>query len=45
MLRGGEYAFDEVKKKLEITERDPIALLKKLGKWLQDIGYARIKIE
>lgn len=45
VLRGGEYAFAEVKRRLGITERDPITLVKKLGKWLQDMGYARIEIE
>jgi hypothetical protein len=44
-LRGGEYAFAELKKRLKITEKDPIALVKLLGNWLQDMGYARIEIE
>jgi hypothetical protein len=44
-LRGGEYAFAELKKRLNITEKDPIALVKLLGNWLEDMGYARIEIE
>lgn len=45
VLRGGEYAFAEVKRRLGITERDPIALVRRLGGWLQDMGYARIEVE
>jgi hypothetical protein len=45
VLRGGEYAFAEVKSRLRITEKDPIALVKLVGDWLQDMGYARIKVE
>jgi hypothetical protein len=44
-LRGGEYAFAELKKRLNITEKDPIALVKLIGNWLEDMGYARIEIE
>jgi hypothetical protein len=44
-LRGGEYAFAELKRRYNINERDPINLVKKIGKWLQDMGYARIEIE
>jgi bifunctional DNA-binding transcriptional regulator/antitoxin component of YhaV-PrlF toxin-antitoxin module len=44
-LRGGEYAFAEVRKRLGIAETDPIALVKRLGKWLERMGYARIEIE
>jgi len=45
VLRGGEYAFAEVKRRYGITEKEPIALVRRLGEWLQEMGYARIKIE
>jgi len=45
VLRGGEYAFAEIKRRQGITEKDPIVLVKRLGEWLQEMGYARIKIE
>jgi hypothetical protein len=44
-LRGGEYAFAELKKRLNITEKDPISLVKLIGNWLEDMGYAKIEIE
>jgi hypothetical protein len=43
--RAGEYAFAEVKSRLGIKEKDPIKLIKILGNWLQDMGYARIEVK
>lgn len=43
--RSGEYVWAELKKRLGIKEKDPIALVKIIGKWLQDMGYAKIEIE
>jgi hypothetical protein len=45
VLRGGEHAFEEIKVRFGIDEKDPVALIKRIGGWLPDMGYARIRIE
>jgi hypothetical protein len=43
--RSGEYLWADLKRRSGTNERDPMALVKFIGKWLQDMGYARIQIE
>ncbi len=37
--RSGEIFFEELRKKLNITETEPFALMKLLSRWLVDAGY------
>jgi hypothetical protein len=34
----GEYIWQDLKKQYNITDTDPIAVFKKVGKWLTDVG-------
>ena len=39
VLLSGEILFADVEKELSITETDPIAVLTRVGKWFEHVGY------
>lgn len=39
--RSGEIAFDYIKKQLDIKEKEPFAVMKKVAQYLETIGYAK----
>lgn len=44
--RSGEIVFQELKRRLNITETEPIALLRRLGRYFEEVGYLkRMSIE
>ena len=37
--RSGEVLFDDLEKGLDITEMEPLAVMKKIGAWFERSGY------
>lgn len=39
--RTGDIAWQELKRDLEITETEPLPLMRQIGKWLVEVGYLK----